>query len=71
VKLSSLTVFFIYKISGEVMAKFHQNPDLFRKDKSVQISPSQQPSHVLIAVTRKPLTIWSREMNHHKMERVT
>jgi hypothetical protein len=53
------------------MAKFHQNPDLFRKDKSVQISPSQQPSHVLIAVTRKPLTIWSREMNHQKMERVT
>jgi hypothetical protein len=28
----------------------------------------QQPSHVLIAVTHKPLTIWSHEMNHRKME---
>jgi hypothetical protein len=70
-KLSSLTAFFIYKVSREVMAKFHQNPDLCRKVKSIHISPSQQPNHVLIAVTRKPLTIWSHEMNHWKMERVT
>jgi intein-encoded DNA endonuclease-like protein len=70
VKLSSLTAFFVYKVSREVMAKFCQNPDLCGKVKSVQISPSQQPSHVLIAVTRKLLTIWSREMNHQKMERV-
>jgi hypothetical protein len=37
----------------------------------VQISPSQQPSHVLIAVTRKLLTVWSHGMDHRKVERVT
>jgi hypothetical protein len=52
--------FFVYKVSGKVMKKFHQNPDFCRKVKSVQISASQQPGHVSIAVTRKPLTIWSR-----------
>jgi hypothetical protein len=31
--------FLVYKVSGEVMAKFRQNPDLCRKIKSVQISP--------------------------------
>jgi hypothetical protein len=56
-KLSSLTAFFIYKVSREVKAKFCQNPDLCRKLKSVQISPSQQPSHVLIAINSKLMTI--------------
>jgi hypothetical protein len=31
----------------------------------------QQPDHFLIAITHKPLTVWSREMNHWKEERVT
>jgi hypothetical protein len=62
--------FFVYNVSGEVMAKFCQNPDLCRKVKSVQISLSQQPGHVLIAVTQ-PLTIWSYEINYQKAERVT
>jgi hypothetical protein len=56
-EVSSLAAFFVYKVSREAMAKFCQNPDLRRKVKSVQISLSQQPSHVLIAVTRKLLTI--------------
>jgi hypothetical protein len=70
-KLSSLAAFFVYKVSTEVIAKFCQNPDLCRKVKSVQISLSQQPSHVLIAITHKLLTIRSCEMNHRKTERVT
>jgi hypothetical protein len=28
--LSSLMTFFVYKVSGEVMTKFHQKPDLYR-----------------------------------------
>jgi hypothetical protein len=63
--------FFVYKVSGEVMVKFCQNPDLYRKVKSAQISPIQPPGHSLIAVTLKPLTIWSREMNHRKEETAT
>jgi hypothetical protein len=54
----------------EVMVKFFQNPDLCQKVKSAQISPIQQPDHSLIAVTRKSLTIWSREMNQQEAERV-
>jgi hypothetical protein len=48
---------FVYKVSGEVMAKFCQNPDLCRKVKSIQISPIQQPDHVSMALTHKSLTI--------------
>jgi hypothetical protein len=29
--------FFVYKVSGEVMAKFHQKPDLYRMVQSAQI----------------------------------
>jgi hypothetical protein len=53
------------------MAKFHQNPDLCRKVKSVQISPIQQPGQVLMALTRKSLTVWSQIMNQRKAVRVT
>jgi hypothetical protein len=64
-------IFLVYKVSGEVMAKFHQNPDLCRKVRYVQIFPYQQPGHVSMALTRKMLTVWSREVNHQKEERVT
>jgi hypothetical protein len=67
-KLCSLTAFFIYKISGEVTVKFHQNPDLCRKARFVQISPIQQTGHFLIAVTHNPLTIWSGEIYLQKAE---
>jgi hypothetical protein len=50
---------------------FFQNPDLCRKVKSAQISPIQQPEYSLIAITRNPLTVWSREVNHRKAEIVT
>jgi hypothetical protein len=35
VKLCLLMKIFIYKVSGEVIAKFYQTPDLCRKVKSV------------------------------------
>jgi hypothetical protein len=63
--------FFVYKVSGEVMAKFYQNPDLCQNIKSAQISPIQPPGHSLIDITRIPLTVWSHEMNHQKIERAT
>jgi hypothetical protein len=53
------------------MAKLCQNPDFYRKMSSAQVSPIQQPGHSPIAVTHKPLIIWSHEMNHQKAERVT
>jgi hypothetical protein len=36
-----------------------------------RFSGIQQPGHFLIAVNRKPLTIWSHEMNYQNAERVT
>jgi hypothetical protein len=61
--MCSLVTFFICKVSGEVMVKFYQNPDLCWKVRSAQISPIQQPGHSPIVVTHNPLTIWSRGMN--------
>jgi hypothetical protein len=69
--MSSLMKFFVYKVSGEVMAKFCQNPDLCQKVKSAQISLIQQPGHSPIAVTCNPLTVWSRGANRRKVEIVT
>jgi hypothetical protein len=34
----------VFKVSGKVMAKFHQNPDLDRKVESVQNSDSANRS---------------------------
>jgi hypothetical protein len=42
--------FFVYKLSGELMAKFCQKHDLCQKVKSDQISPIQQPGQVLMAL---------------------
>jgi hypothetical protein len=70
-KVEFVNGIFIYNISGEVMAKFCQNPDLCRKVKSVQISPIQQHDQVPMAIARKLLTICSKMMNHRKSERVT
>jgi hypothetical protein len=53
------------------MAKFCQNSNLCQKVRYAQISLIQQPGYFPIAVTRKPLIIWSHEMNHQKAERVT
>jgi hypothetical protein len=66
-----LATYFIYEVSGEVMAKFYQEPNLYRKVQSVQISPIQQSVQVLMALTHKSLTVSSRIMNHWKAERVT
>jgi hypothetical protein len=66
--MSSLTEILVYKVPGEFMAKFCKNPNLCRKVKSAQISPIQQPSHSPIAVNRNPLTVWSRGLNHWKVE---
>jgi hypothetical protein len=41
--------FFVYKVSGEVIAKFYQNLDLCQKVKYVQISLIQQPNQVSMA----------------------
>jgi hypothetical protein len=71
VKPYLLTAFLINKVSGKVMAKFHQNSDLYRKVKSAQISPIQQPGHSPIAITHNLLTVWSRGVNHWNAERVT
>jgi hypothetical protein len=58
----------VFKVFGEVMAKFFQNPDLYWKVKSAQISLIQQPGHSLIAVTCNLLTVWRRGVNHRKAE---
>jgi hypothetical protein len=63
--------FFIYKVSGEVMAKFRQNLDLCQKVKSVQFFPNSENGHVPIVVTPKVLSVWSHEMNHWNVEIVT
>jgi hypothetical protein len=36
--MSSLMATLVFKVSGEVMAKFHQNPDLAPKVESAQNS---------------------------------
>jgi hypothetical protein len=64
-------VFFVYKVSTEVVAKFCQNPNLCQKFRYVQISPIQQPDQVSMALTPKSVTDWSQMMNHRKAERVT
>jgi hypothetical protein len=61
---------FIFKVSGVVMAKFHQISDLCQKVQNVQISDSVRPVEFLTAVTRKSLTIWNRIMDHRNAERV-
>jgi hypothetical protein len=38
--MSSLATFFIYKVSGEIMAKFHKKPDLYRKVQSARNADS-------------------------------
>jgi hypothetical protein len=68
-KLSSLATSFIYKVSGEVMVKFHQN--LFYAGRyDLPELLVQQLVKFLTAVTRNPLTIWSHIMDHRKAERV-
>jgi hypothetical protein len=63
--------FFIYKVSSEVMAKFHQNPDLCRNGESAQKFLIHRTGRVPATVTRKSLTIWSHIIDHRKAERVT
>jgi hypothetical protein len=70
-KLCSLTEFFVYNVSGEVMAKFCQDPELCQKVRPVHKFQFQQSNRFLIAITHKPLTVWSRIRNHRKGERVS
>jgi hypothetical protein len=68
--MSSLTIFFIYKVSGVVMAKFCQKPDSYRKVKTTQKVLSQQLVGFPTTVPHKSLTVWNRFMDHQKYERV-
>jgi hypothetical protein len=53
----------VFKISGQDMAKFYQNLDLGRKVESTKF--------LMTVVTHKLLTMWSRNMDHQKAERVS
>jgi hypothetical protein len=64
-------IIFIFKVSGEVMAKFCQIPDLCRKVCSAQNSYSVTPVEFLTVVTHKSPTVWRHFMDHRKAERVT
>jgi hypothetical protein len=69
-KMSSLTKTLVFKVCGEVMAKFCQNPNLCQK---VQFVPNfwfSRPVKFLTVVTHKSPTIWSRIIDHQKAERV-
>jgi hypothetical protein len=60
----------VFKVSREVMVKFHQIPDLGQKVKSAQTSRFSKPVEFPTAVTHKSPTVWSRLMDHQKAERV-
>jgi hypothetical protein len=60
----------VVKVSGEIMAKFCQIPDLCRKVQSGQISDSSRPVGFPTVVTRKSPTIGNRDRDHRKSERV-
>jgi hypothetical protein len=64
-----LVTFFIYEVSGEVMVKFHQKPDLYRKVDLPEML-IQQSVEFPTVVTHKSLTIWSHLMDHWKADRV-
>jgi hypothetical protein len=51
--------------------KICQDLDLCQKVQSVLKFLIQQTGHISIALTRKPLTVWSHEMNLCKTEEVT
>jgi hypothetical protein len=61
---------FMFKVSGIVMVKFCQIPDLCRKVQLAQISDSARLVEFLIIVTHKAPTVWSHFMDHQKAERV-
>jgi hypothetical protein len=63
--MSDLVTTLVFKLSRAVMANFCRNADSFQE---LQF---QQPGQFSKAVTYKPLTISSWEMNHQKAERVT
>jgi hypothetical protein len=67
--LSSLATFFIYEVSGEVMAKFHQKP-IYTGMYDLPEMLIRQPVEYPTAITHKSLTVWSSLMDHRKAERV-
>jgi hypothetical protein len=48
----------VFKVSGEVKAKFHQKPDLSRKVWSAQNFRFSKPVEFLTVVTHKSLTVF-------------
>jgi hypothetical protein len=65
--MSSLMETLVFKVSGEVMVKFHQNLDLCRKVQSAQNSRFSKPVEFLTVVTHKSLTVWSHIIDHQKL----
>jgi hypothetical protein len=61
----------VFKVFRVVMAKFRRETNLCRRVRSVQNFLFQQSRQVTTDVSQKSLTIWSREMNHHKVQKVT
>jgi hypothetical protein len=61
----------VFKVFRVVMAKFRRETNLYRRVRSVQNFLFQQSSQITTDVSQKSLTIWSREMNHRKVEKVT
>jgi hypothetical protein len=68
--MSSSTTNSVFRVSGEVMAKFCQIPDLCRKVQFAQISDLARPVEFPTVITHQSLTIRSHIMDHRKAERV-
>jgi hypothetical protein len=61
----------VFKVSGEVMAKFRQYPKLMLKSTVCPEIPNSETGRVLTIVTHKSLTVWSQRLEHQKDERVS